>query len=589
MPDYKAPVRDMQFILHEVFNAESIWAKLGLDEVNRELADAILEEAAKISENLLSPLNRSGDEEGVSWNDTVVTTPKGYPEAFKELAEGGWGALAGAPEYGGQVIPKMLVLMFEEMSYGSNIALGLYLSLTSGAALAMANHASDELKQKYLPNMYSGQWAGSMCLTEAHAGTDLGMIRTKAEPQADGSYSLTGNKIFITGGEHDLTENIIHLVLAKLPDAPAGSKGISLFLVPKYHVNDDGSLGERNGVSCGSVEHKMGIHASATCVLNFDDAKGYLVGEVNRGLAAMFTMMNYERLSVGVQGLGLAAASYNGALDYARERLQSRSPAGPQNADGPADPIIVHPDVRRMLLTQKAYVEAGRAFAVFVGQQLDTSKFGEGEEKARAAGLVELLTPIAKAFLTDKGLECTVLGQQCFGGHGYVREWGMEQYVRDVRIAQIYEGTNGIQALDLMGRKVAANGGQNMAVLIQQMRDYAASAKTAGMDEFTAPLLSAVDTLEALTRDVLSAAKDDPHAVGAASVEYLNAAGYTIYAYMWARMAEAALQAGDDAFYTSKLHTARFYMTRLLPQLDAMAASVRAGSDVLMALPEEAF
>lgn len=589
MPDYKAPVRDMQFILHEVFNAESIWAKLGLDEVNRELADAILEEAAKISENLLSPLNRSGDEEGVSWNDTVVTTPKGYPEAFKELAEGGWGALAGAPEYGGQVIPKMLVLMFEEMSYGSNIALGLYLSLTSGAALAMANHASDELKQKYLPNMYSGQWAGSMCLTEAHAGTDLGMIRTKAEPQADGSYSLTGNKIFITGGEHDLTENIIHLVLAKLPDAPAGSKGISLFLVPKYHVNDDGSLGERNGVSCGSVEHKMGIHASATCVLNFDDAKGYLVGEVNRGLAAMFTMMNYERLSVGVQGLGLAAASYNGALDYARERLQSRSPAGPQNADGPADPIIVHPDVRRMLLTQKAYVEAGRAFAVFVGQQLDTSKFGEGEEKARAAGLVELLTPIAKAFLTDKGLECTVLGQQCFGGHGYVREWGMEQYVRDVRIAQIYEGTNGIQALDLMGRKVAANGGQNMAVLIQQMRDYAASAKTAGMDEFTAPLLSAVDTLEALTQDVLSAAKDDPHAVGAASVEYLNAAGYTIYAYMWARMAEAALQAGDDAFYTSKLHTARFYMTRLLPQLDAMAASVRAGSDVLMALPEEAF
>lgn len=589
MPDYKAPVRDMQFILHEVFNAESIWAKLGLDEVNRELADAILEEAAKISENLLSPLNRSGDEEGVSWNDTVVTTPKGYPEAFKELAEGGWGALAGAPEYGGQVIPKMLVLMFEEMSYGSNIALGLYLSLTSGAALAMANHASDELKQKYLPNMYSGQWAGSMCLTEAHAGTDLGMIRTKAEPQADGSYSLTGNKIFITGGEHDLTENIIHLVLAKLPDAPAGSKGISLFLVPKYHVNDDGSLGERNGVSCGSVEHKMGIHASATCVLNFDDAKGYLVGEVNRGLAAMFTMMNYERLSVGVQGLGLAAASYNGALDYARERLQSRSPVGPQNADGPADPIIVHPDVRRMLLTQKAYVEAGRAFAVFVGQQLDTSKFGEGEEKARAAGLVELLTPIAKAFLTDKGLECTVLGQQCFGGHGYVREWGMEQYVRDVRIAQIYEGTNGIQALDLMGRKVAANGGQNMAVLIQQMRDYAASAKTAGMDEFTAPLLSAVDTLEALTQDVLSAAKDDPHAVGAASVEYLNAAGYTIYAYMWARMAEAALQAGDDAFYTSKLHTARFYMTRLLPQLDAMAASVRAGSDVLMALPEEAF
>ncbi len=589
MPDYKAPVKDMQFVLHEVFNAESIWSKLGLEEVNRELADAILDEAAKISENLLSPLNRSGDEEGVSWNDTVVTTPKGFPEAFKELAEGGWGALAGAPEYGGQVIPKMLVLMFEEMSYGSNIALGLYLSLTSGAALALANHASDELKEKYLPNMYSGKWAGSMCLTEGHAGTDLGMIRTKAEPQADGSYSITGNKIFITGGEHDLTENIVHLVLAKLPDAPAGSKGISLFLVPKFHVNDDGSLGERNGVSCGSVEHKMGIHASATCVLNFDGAKGYLVGEVNKGLAAMFTMMNYERLSVGVQGLGLAAAAYNGSLDYARERLQSRSPAGPQNADGPADPIIVHPDVRRMLLTQKAYVEAGRAFAVFVGQQLDTAKFGEGEEQARAAGLVELLTPIAKAFLTDKGLDCTVLGQQCFGGHGYVREWGMEQLVRDVRIAQIYEGTNGIQALDLMGRKVAANGGQNMGVLLQEMRDYAESVTTAGMEEFTAPLQSAVEVLDSLTRDVLNAAKNDPHAVGAASVEYLHAAGYTIYAYMWVRMAEAALKAGDNEFYTSKLHTARFYMKRLLPQLQALATSVRAGSDVLMDLPESAF
>lgn len=590
MATYKAPLEDMRFVLNDVFKADQLWASMpATAEVTRDLSDAILEEAGKMTEGLLFPLNRNGDEQGCTWNDGEVTTPDGFKDAFKTFAENGWSAFSGNPEFGGQGMPKSLAVLFEEMMHSACSSFALYPALTSGACLAIDAHASQELKEQYLPKLYSGEWSGTMCLTEPHSGTDLGILRTKAEPNDDGSFNITGTKIFITGGEHDMTSNHIHLVLAKLPDAPAGSKGISLFLVPKFHVNDDGSLGERNGVSCGSVEHKMGIHASATCVLNFDGAKGYLVGEVNRGLAAMFTMMNYERLSVGVQGLGLAAASYNGALDYARERLQSRSPAGPQNADGPADPIIVHPDVRRMLLTQKAYVEAGRAFAVFVGQQLDTSKFGEGEEKARAAGLVELLTPIAKAFLTDKGLECTVLGQQCFGGHGYVREWGMEQYVRDVRIAQIYEGTNGIQALDLMGRKVAANGGQNMAVLIQQMRDYAASAKTAGMDEFTAPLLSAVDTLEALTQDVLSAAKDDPHAVGAASVEYLNAAGYTIYAYMWARMAEAALQAGDDAFYTSKLHTARFYMTRLLPQLDAMAASVRAGSDVLMALPEEAF
>jgi len=589
VPEYKAPLRDMQFVLHDVFQAETLWSELGLEDVNRELADAILDEAAKISQNLMSPLNRSGDEQGVSWNDTVVTTPDGFPAAYRELAEGGWGALAGDPEYGGQVIPKMLVLLFEEMSYGANMALGLYLSLTSGAALAIASHASEELKSRYLPDMYAGNWAGSMCLTEAHAGTDLGIIRTKAEPQADGSYSITGNKIFITGGEHDLTENIIHLVLAKLPDAPAGSKGISLFLVPKFHVNDDGSLGERNEVSCGSVEHKMGIHASATCVLNFDGAKGYLVGELNRGLAAMFTMMNYERLSVGVQGLGLSSASYQSALDYAQERLQGRSPAGPENRDGPADSLMVHPDVRRMLLTQKAYVEAGRAFAVFVGQQLDTAKFGSGEAQQRSAGLVELLTPIAKAFLTDKGLEATIIGQQVFGGHGYVREWGMEQLVRDTRIAQIYEGANGIQALDLMGRKIASNGGQNMAVLIQEMRDFAAAAE-GELSEFTQPLLDAVTELETLTATVLSAAGDDPHAIGAASVEYLHIAGLTIYAYMWARMAGVALAADqDDAFYAGKLHTARFFMQRLLPQVKSLAESVRAGSAVLMDIPVEAF
>ncbi len=595
MPEYKAPLRDMQFVLHDVFKAEQLWETMpAMEEVNRELADAILEESAKINESLIAPLSQPGHEEGVTWADGVVTTPKGYPDAFKQLADGGWGGLSGAPEYGGQTMPKMLVLLFEEMLYSSNIAMGLYLTLTSGAALAIASHASEELKTKYLPNMYSAKWAGAMCLTESHAGTDLGMIRSKAIPQADGSYSISGTKIFITGGDHDLTENVIHLVLAKLPDAPAGSKGISLFLVPKIKVNDDGSLGEANGVTCGSIEHKMGINASATCVMNFDGAEGYLVGEVNRGLQGMFTMMNYERLSVGIQGLSAAEAAYQWSSIYARERIQSRAPSGPVNKDAAADPIIVHPDVRRMLLTQKAYVEAGRAFAVYVGKQLDLSKFASGEDQQRGAAMVELLTPVAKAFLTDKGLEGTVLGQQVFGGHGYVREWGMEQLVRDVRISQIYEGTNGIQALDLMGRKIAANGGQTLALLIAEMRDFSTSATSvSGMDEFLTPLNGAVDNLESLAAYVLEQVKaGDANAIGAASVEFLHVMGFTLYTYMWAMMSKAVLSgdcAQGDAFAQAKLHTARFFVQRLLPQASGLSESIRNGSASLMDIPEEAF
>lgn len=594
MPEYKAPLRDMQFVLHDVFKAEALWQGMpATEEVNRELADAILEESAKINEGLIAPLSQSGHEEGVHWNDGVVTTPKGYPEAFRQLAEGGWGGLSGAPEYGGQTMPKMLVLLFEEMLYSSNIAMGLYLTLTSGAALAIDSHASDELKQKYLPNMYSGKWTGAMCLTESHAGTDLGMIRTKAVPNANGSYDISGTKIFITGGDHDLTENVIHLVLAKLPDAPAGSKGISLFLVPKVKVKDDGSLGEANGVHCGSIEHKMGINASATCVMNFDNAEGYLVGEINRGLQGMFTMMNYERLSVGIQGLSAAQTAYQWSCEYARERLQSRAPSGPVNKDAAADPIIVHPDVRRMLLTQKALVEAGRAFAVYVGKQLDVSKFGDGEAKARAAGMVELLTPVAKAFLTDKGFEGTVLGQQVYGGHGYIREWGMEQLVRDVRIAQIYEGTNGIQAMDLMGRKVAANRAQNMQALLGEIRDFAQSADSvAGMEEFLTPLRDAVDNLESLTEYVLGEAASDANAIGAAANDYLHVVGFTLYMYMWAMMCRAVLS-GDsqqgEAFATAKLQTARYFVQRLLPQTAALSQSIRSGSASLMDVAEEAF
>ena len=484
--------------------------------------------------------------------------------------------------------------MFEEMLYSSNIAMGLYLTLTSGAALAIASHASEDLKTKYLPNMYSAKWAGAMCLTESHAGTDLGMIRSKAIPQADGSYSVSGTKIFITGGDHDLTENVIHLVLAKLPDAPAGSKGISLFLVPKFKVNDDGSLGEANGVTCGSIEHKMGINASATCVMNFDGAEGYLIGEVNRGLQGMFTMMNYERLSVGIQGLSAAEAAYQWSSAYARERTQSRAPSGPVNKDGAADPIIVHPDVRRMLLTQKAYVEAGRAFAVYVGKQLDLSKFASGEAQQRGAAMVELLTPVAKAFLTDKGLEGAVLGQQIFGGHGYVREWGMEQLVRDVRISQIYEGTNGIQALDLMGRKIAANGGENLAVLIAEIREFSsASANVPAMAEFLVPLADVVNRLEDLTEIVLSQAQSgDANAIGAASVEYLHVMGFCLYMYMWAMMCERVLtgeSTQSEDFIQAKLDTARFYVQRLLPLSKGLSEVVSNGSASLMAPKEEIF
>ena len=462
--------------------------------------------------------------------------------------------------------------------------------LTAGACLSINAHASEALKRQYLPNMYAGTWAGSMCLTEPHAGTDLGIIRTRAQPQADGSYTVTGTKIFITGGEHDLTENIIHLVLAKLPDAPAGPKGISLLLVPKFLVNADGSLGERNSVNCGSIEHKMGIQASATCVMNFDGAVGYLVGEANRGLAAMFTMMNYERLGVGIQGLASAERSYQNAIEYARGRLQSRAPTGPQARDKAADPIIVHPDVRRMLLTMKAFNEGGRAFSSYVAMQLDTAKYSEDPvARKRGEDLVALLTPVAKAFLTDLGLEAAVHGQQVFGGHGYIREWGQEQLVRDVRITQIYEGTNGIQALDLMGRKVVGSGGALYSLFAEEIRQFVASADSQ-LGEFAKPLGAALEQLDDLTAWVLDRARTDPNEIGAASVEYLHAFGYTAYAYMWALMARAALaRQGEDDFYAAKLGTARFYFARLLPRIHSLAASVKAGSASLYLLDQEQF
>ena len=588
MAEYKAPVQDMQFVLTEVFQADQLWASMAAtQEVTPDLVHAILEEGARICENELFPINRSGDEEGCQWNDGVVTTPAGFKEAYSTYAESGWVGLGGDPEYGGQGMPKMLTVMFEEMVYAANTSFALYPALSAGASLCLLNHASDELKQTYLPALYEGRWTGSMCLTEPHCGTDLGIMKTKAVPNEDGSYQISGTKIFITGGEHDLAENIVHLVLAKLPDAPAGSRGISLFVVPKFLVNDDGSLGERNPVHCGSIEHKMGIKASSTCVMNFDGAQGWLVGEPNRGLAAMFTMMNYERLSIGLQGIGLGEVSYQSARTYARERLQSRSPAGAQQPEQVADPIIVHPDVRRMLLTQRAYNEGGRAFAAYVGMQLDMAK-GHPDEAVRtkAEGLVALLTPVAKAYFTDRGLDVTVLGQQVFGGHGYVREWGMEQFVRDARIAQIYEGTNGIQALDLMGRKVAANGGEWVRSFSDEVNEFIES--QTGLEAYTQPLADALARLNEATDAVLAQVKEDPHAIGAASCDYLNLFGLTAYAYMWAKMAAAAQgQSGD--FYQAKLQVAQFFMQRLLPESQGYLAKVLAGSESLMGLPDDAF
>lgn len=595
MADYQAPLRDMRFVLNEVFKVNELWASLPrlAETVDADTADAILEEAGKIASATLAPLNREADEQGCDWNEGEVTTPHGFKEVYQLLSEGGWMGLGGNPEYGGMGMPKVLVAQFEEMIQGACMSFGLSPMLNAGACVSIDYHASEALKQKYLPNMYAGTWAGAMDLTEPHAGTDLGIIRTKAEPNADGSYNITGTKIFITWGEHDMAENIIHLVLAKLPDAPAGPKGISLFLVPKVLVNDDGSLGERNHVACGSIEKKMGIKASATCVMNFDGAKGWLVGELNQGLACMFTMMNYERVGVGIQGLGAAEASYQSAVEYARERIQSRSPAGAQNPDKAADPIIVHPDVRRMLMIQRAYNEAGRAFSTYAALWLDISKYSdEPAQKALAENMVALLTPVVKAFITDKSLESAIHGQQVFGGHGFIREWGQEQLVRDIRITQIYEGTNGIQAMDLMGRKTVMNGGEFVQQYLNEIRAFADSAKGTAAEQFVAPLMQEVSNLQDVTEAVIARAKGgDKFAVGAAAVDYLHLFGYVSYAYMWAKMVAVAGDklAEDQSFYQAKIDTAKFFYSRLLPQTRALSAQILAGGDSLMALDAAQF
>jgi alkylation response protein AidB-like acyl-CoA dehydrogenase len=587
MPSFKAPLADMRYLLNEVFAAPAIWQQQPpFQHCNAELADTILQEAARITESLIAPLNRPADEQGVRLENGQVYTADGFKQAYRTWAENGWVGLGGNPDFGGQGMPKMLTTLVEEMLNSASCSFSLFSMLTTGAALAIETHANEQLKNTYLPKLYSGEWAGAMAMTEAHAGTDLGLMRTKAEPQADGSYLISGTKIFITGGDHDLTDNIIHLVLAKLPDAPAGAKGISLFLVPKFLVDEQGNIDQRNPLFCGALEEKMGIHASSTCVMNYDNAKGYLIGEPNKGLAAMFTMMNYERLSVGLQGLGLAQLSYQGAVEYAKERLQSRVPNS--TMQGTADAIIGHGDVRRMLMTQKAYLEAARAFAVYTGEQLDSAKSG-GADAEIAAQKVALLTPVAKAFLTDKAFEICVLGQQVYGGHGYIREWGMEQLVRDARITQIYEGTNGIQAMDLLGRKVVANQGAFLKVYLNEILQFIEQLDgKSQLLPFVEGLKFAANTLEQVTKTVF-ANLQNPHFVGSAANDYLHIVGFTSFAYMWTKMAAVSISQTSDSFHDGKIKTGLFFMQRLLPQIASLAMAITQGAEATMALGNEQF
>ncbi|SEM01661.1 acyl-CoA dehydrogenase C-terminal domain-containing protein [Acinetobacter sp. DSM 11652] len=589
MPIYNAPLTDMKFILNDVFQAEQFWqSNENLAHIDAATAEAILEEMAKFAQNVTLPLNRTGDEEGATYNNGSVTTPAGFKEAFQQYAEGGWIGLGADEEWGGQGMPKMLTVLADEMLFATNPSFMLYPLLSVGAGMALNSYASQEQKETYLPKIYSGEWSGTMCLTEPHAGTDLGIIKTKAERNEDGTYNITGTKIFITGGDHDLAENIIHLVLAKTPDAPAGSRGISLFIVPKFLVNEDGTLGDRNPVGPGSIEHKMGIKASATCVMNFDGAKGYLVGKENEGLAAMFVMMNYERLSMGIQGLGASEFAYQNAAQYATDRLQGRSATGVKSPNKPADSILVHGDVRRMLLNARANNEASRAFAVYVGQQLDITKFStDPEAVAKANNRVALLTPIAKAYLTDTAFNATLDAQMVFGGHGYIREWGMEQCIRDLRISQIYEGTNGVQSQDLIGRKTIKCNGQFIAEYIEEIRDFA-NALDADLNYIKDATLDAATELESITQVVLERAAENPDYANAAAVDYLHAVGLLSFTYMFAKIAKAASEKSGE-FYENKLSLVNYYIQRVLPELNTRLARIKASSEIVMGFSEDYF
>jgi len=593
MPHYIAPTKDMQYILNDVLDVKNSSIP-GYADLDADFLSAIFEEAGKITSQVLAPLNAVGDQEGCHFENGLIRTPAGFKDAFEQVKEGGWTGIDCDPEFGGQGLPYLVGTAVGEMFASSNMAFGMYQGLTHGAYSAIHAHGSEAQKQTYLPNMVSCDWTGTMNLTEPHCGTDLGLMRTKAEPQADGTFKITGQKIFISAGDHDLSENIIHLVLAKIPGGPDGVKGISLFIVPKFIVNEDGSLGARNAVAVGKIEEKMGIHGNATCVMNYDGATGFLLGEEHKGMRAMFTMMNEARLGVGLQGYSQAEVAYQNAVAYAKDRLQGRDVTGFKNPDGPADPLIVHPDIRRNLMDQKSFVEGARAFT-FWGASLIDQAHREGD--ADANGLISLLTPVIKGFLTDKGYEYASAAQQVYGGHGYIEEWGMSQFARDARITMIYEGANGVQALDLVGRKLAQDGGKHVMTFFEMVKNFASENK--GWDEgfdrdFLAPLKAASKDLQAAGMYFMQNGMKNPNNALAGSYDFMHMFGHVCLGLMWARMGKASIEAlkngaDDAAFHETKIKTGRYYMARQLPATALHLARIQSGADTVMGLSEDQF